>query len=259
MAHAAQAGIEVIALTDHDSIDGQAELQQAAQAAGLHSISGVELSVRWEKRTLHVVGLGMDPDHASLTQALQRLQQARQRRSEEIARKCHALGLESALEEAAALADGGQITRTHFARLLLSKGKVKDLKQAFKRYLGAGKPLYVAGEWLGLEEAIGAIHDSGGVAVLAHPLRYGFAGAWRERMYTAFVGAGGVGLEVSAGASQGPDELALVAAEAQRHGLLGSVGSDFHGLEQRWLRYGRLRPLPPGVQPVWEARPQLLR
>lgn len=258
VAHAARAGIQHMALTDHDTVDGLAEAREAARAAGVGFINGVEFSVEWQKRTLHIVGLGIDPSAASMQSTLGTIQASRAVRAQVMAARVEKVGVSNAFQRAQDLAEGGQVTRTHFARLLVDDKRAKDLKQAFKRFLGAGKPAYVRGEWLELDTAVQAIRDAGGVAVLAHPLRYKFTAAWRERMFQAFVGAGGEALEVSAGSSQQPADIAEMTQAAQRFGLLGSVASDFHGLDQHWVPYGRLKPLPLSVTPVWERYPALL-
>lgn len=258
VACAAEAGIDCLALTDHDTVAGLAEARQAADQRGMHFVNGVEISVTWSNKTLHIVGLGVDPTHPVLEQALSAVQHGRSERAKQIAERLEKLGVADAYSRALALADGGQLTRTHFARLLVQAGVSKDLKQAFKQHLGNGKPAAVRAQWLALDTAIDAIKSSGGVSVLAHPLRYDMTGAWRARMYAAFAEAGGQAVEVSSGVSQQPDELATCQKEAIRHQLLGSVGSDFHGPEQRWIRHGRLAPVPRGVRPVWEAFPGLL-
>ncbi len=258
VARAAELGVDCMALTDHDTVAGLPEARAEAHRRGVHFVDGVEISVTWENRTLHIVGLGIDPAHPAMQLLLDDVQRRRDERAEKIARRIEKLGVENALQRARQMAEGGQLTRTHFARLLVAAGVSKDLKQAFKQHLGNGKPANVRAEWGSLQTAIDAIQASGGVPVLAHPLRYDMSGTWRQRMYRAFVDAGGVAVEVSSGVSQQPDELATCQKEAIQHGLLGSVGSDFHGPEQRWIRQGRLAPVPRGVTPVWEAFPGLL-
>lgn len=248
---AVELGVELLALTDHDSVDGLQAAAARASERGLAFVPGVELSVTWENRTLHVLGLNIDACNTTLQFALQELQRQRKQRAEQMAQRLEYVGLADGLRRAADCANGGQITRTHFARLLVEDGLCKDLKQAFKRYLGAGKPACVRSQWIDLSQAIKAIHAAGGLAVLAHPLRYRLSGAWRDRMYKAFKQAGGDGLEVSCGASQQPHELDELRRQALAHGLLASRGSDFHGPEQRWLKLGHLAPLSPRLSPVW--------
>ncbi len=249
--HAAEHGIRQLALTDHDSIDGLTEAREEAKRLGLDFINGVELSVLWQNKTLHIVGLNFDPAHPQLLQVLDTLQSTRQERAERIAHKLEQAGVVRPLQRAREQAGSGQITRPHFARLLIEDGLVSDFKQAFKRYLGAGKPAAVKTHWIELSTAIETIHAAGGLAVLAHPLRYKLSGAWRERMYQAFVEAGGDGVEVSAGPSQQPHDLALSTRDALKHGLLASMGSDFHSDAQAWIPYGRLQPLSTQLTPIW--------
>ncbi len=247
---AAAAGVELLALTDHDTVAGIAEAQAAASHCGLRLLPGIELSSTWQKRTLHIVGLGIDPQAPALVAGLSGLQQLRAERATAIAAKIEKLGVKDALQRAAAIAGDGQITRTHFARLLIESGVCKDMKKAFKRYLSSGKPQYVAVQWPAPEDIIAWIHAAGGRAVLAHPLRYDMSAAWRQRMLTAFREAGGDAIEVCCGNSETSD-VNTSAAEAVQHGLQGSVGSDFHDPEQRWARLGRIPPLPNNVTPVW--------
>ena len=249
--HAAAHGIETLALTDHDTVAGLAEARSQAEKLGLVFINGVELSVSWQNKTLHIVGLNFDPAHPAMCSVLERLQTTRKDRAQRIADKLEKVGVKNALKRAQNLAKGGQITRPHFARLLVEDGIVADMKQAFKRHLGAGKPAAVKTQWLELQAAIDAIHAAGGLAVLAHPLRYNLSAAWRERMYTAFVEAGGDGVEVSAGPSQSAEDMQLSTRAALNYDLLASVGSDFHNREQRWIPYARLQALSTQLTPIW--------
>lgn len=250
--HAAEAGISHLALTDHDSIDGLPAAAQAASQAGLHLISGVEMSCDWDGRSLHVVGLNFDPDNPALRRHLHSVQQQRRERAAQISHKLAQAGLPDALAGARVVAGHDQITRTHFAAWLVQAGHCKDTKQAFKRYLAAGKPGAVKSQWPSMTDSLACIAQAGGVTVLAHPLRYNMTAAWRQRMLAAFAAAGGHALEVSAGASQKPDDIHQCAQLAREHGLLASQGSDFHSLEQRWIPYGRLAPLPSDLIPVWQ-------
>lgn len=250
LALAAEQGVKTLALTDHDTIAGLAAAEAAAQQHGLQLIRGVELSVSWERRTLHVVGLNIDPDNAELRKGLEYLQTQRTARAQAIAEKLTKLGIEDAWQQVSSAAGDAQVTRTHFARLLVASGIASDLKQAFKRYLGSGKPAYVRADWASLRQAINWIHAAGGLAILAHPMRYPMTARWRERCIAAFKEAGGDGLEVCSGACAA-HEVSEAAKLAQRYELLGSIGSDFHGPEQRWLQLGRLAPLPSHLTPVW--------
>lgn len=250
--HAVAHGIELLALTDHDTVAGLPPAREAATQAGIGFINGAEISVSWEGKTLHVVGLDIDPNNPTLSALLEEVQARRLARASTIGQRLDALGARDSLSAAQALCGSGQITRTHFARVLVEQGLVDDLKQAFKKYLGGGKTGAVRIEWAGLAETIDAIHASGGLAVLAHPLRYKLSGAWRQRMLDAFQQHGGDAVEVSAGASQNAQDLALINREVSSRELLGSIGSDFHAPEQRWIRYARLAPITTQITPVWQ-------
>lgn len=254
---AAEAGVECLALTDHDTVAGVAAAQAQAREHGMQFVPGVEVSVSWEKRTLHIVGLGVDPHHTQLVAALAQLQHTREQRARDMGERLEKAGLQDAYPRARGLAGEGQVTRGHFARLLVEDGLCGKFQQAFQRYLKPGKPGYVDVAWSSLEEAVATIQQAGGLAVLAHPMAYGMTGAWRRRTLTAFSEAGGDGVEVCCG-NHNPSDTGVCTADALHYGLLGSVGSDFHGPHQRWLALGRPLRLPPGVPPVWQ-HPRLAR
>lgn len=247
---AAASGVRVLALTDHDTLAGLAQARAAAGRVGLLLVPGIELSVTWHGVTLHVLGLGIDPDDAALGAATQRLERVREARASAIAERLQAAGIGGALEGARRLADRAQITRTHFARFLVEHGAVATMDQAFKRYLGRGTRAYVNADWAGLDEAVLWIRGAGGSAVLAHPLAYRLSSTRMRRLLQAFVALGGAGIEVVCG-GYSPSMQQTCARWAREHGLLGSVGSDFHTPETPWCDLGRLAPLPPSVAPVW--------
>jgi hypothetical protein len=251
VARAAEAGVTRFALTDHDTVDGLAEARTAAEAQGMRFVNGVEISVSWQRRTLHVVGLAFDPTAPRLAEGLAELQQARRDRAQRIAAKVEKLGVTDALARAQAMAGSGQITRPHFARLLIKDGICRDNAQAFKKHLRPGRDAHAAIEWASLSAAIEWLHGAGGMAVLAHPFGYGFSGAWRQRAIAAFAEAGGDGLEICTGTTDRQKEV-TAARDAAQHGLVGSVGSDFHAPEQFWLGLGKLRALPGDMAAVWD-------
>lgn len=250
VALAATRGVALLALTDHDCLDGLAEAASACLAAGMAFLPGVEISVSWMNKTLHVIGLGVDAEDPGLNAGLARTKTVREERAREIGRRLEARGIEGAYAGAKRHAAGANITRTHFARYLVECGRVKDEQQAYRRYLGRGKPGHVAAEWASLEEAINWIHGAGGRTVLAHPLRYGMTRRWIEKTLTAFKQAGGDGMEVVNGRAN-PDELNVSAHFARRFELMGSVGSDFHA-PAPYLQPGVEAALPAGIVPVWE-------
>ncbi len=255
VARAADAGVTLLALTDHDSIDGIAEARVAAAEADIELIAGTEISASWQKRTLHVVGLGIDTESDVLKAGLAEHQQMRVARAEKMAAKLEKAGLSNAAERAASMTADGQITRTHFARLLVEDGLVKDMNGAFKKYLKPGKPGYVGSDWCELEDVIRWIHAAGGKAVLAHPFGYNMTASWRRRMLSAFSEEGGDAMEVCCGNSTA-DEITQATKDADAYELMGSIGSDFHGPDQHWLALGKVQSLPKSVQPVWTTLSQ---
>jgi len=244
-------GVSALALTDHDTTAGLGEAQRAAEAAGIRLISGIELSTSWQGKCLHIVGLGIDPAYAPLAEATYRLRNTRLERAEQIALKLEKKRIPGALEAVKQMAGDSMITRTHFADFLLSQGHVLSQQEAFDRYLAKGKAAYVATPWAEMSVAIDWIIQSGGVAVLAHPLRYQLSASWLRRLLAAFKETGGQAVEVVTG-RYNAEEIKNMADYAKRFGLAGSAGSDFHNPANQYVELGRLAPLPPDIQPVWE-------
>jgi len=250
VSRAAANGVDVLALTDHDTLDGLAAAAVAAREVGLILSPGVEISVTWGGRTIHIVGLGLDPRDEVLRTGLARLTDHRLWRAQEIGRRLVKVGIEGAFEGAKAFSNGRLIGRTHFARFLVTQGRASSVRDVFKHYLVKGKPGHVSGDWASLKEAATWIRGAGGQAVIAHPARYRFTASKLRRMIGEFKEAGGVGMEVVSG-SHSRDEYLVFARHAREHGLLASVGSDYHGPENPWLELGRLPPLPKGCTPIW--------
>jgi 3',5'-nucleoside bisphosphate phosphatase len=252
LTRAAGAGVETLALTDHDTLAGIAEARAAAQRLGVHLIPGVEVSVTWGGRTVHIVGLGVDTHCPALLAGLAGLQEYRLWRAEEIGRRLAQAGYAGALDGARGHAAGTLIGRTHFARFLVESGAAEDLRDVFKRFLVAGKPGHVPGEWTTLEDAVGWIRAARGLAVIAHPARYDFTRRKMQRLLGEFRECGGRGLEVVSG-SHSRDDYFVYARHATEQGLYASAGSDYHGPEKPWIELGRLPQLPDGCTPIWSA------
>jgi 3',5'-nucleoside bisphosphate phosphatase len=248
---AARTGVDAIALTDHDTVDGLEEASQAARGLGVELVPGVEISVSWGDTTLHVVGLQVDPAAEELAGGLKGIRDGRLERAERIAAALAKLGIEGTLEGAMALADNVEmLSRTHFARHLAGTGKVRDTQAAFDKYLAKGKPAYVPHRWASLEEAIRWIVEAGGVAVLAHPGRYDLKPMMRHEMLEDFKRLGGEAIEVVTG-SHRPEQYALWQRLATEHGFLASRGADYHGPGESPVEPGRLPALHASLQPVW--------
>jgi len=245
----AAAGVRLFALTDHDTVAGLAAAATAASARGLVHVAGIELSAAWQGRSVHVVGLGIDPDAAALGRSITALGELRRGRAHAIAERLERAGLpgRQVLER---LAGPVAPTRTHFARELASLGAVADVQSAFTRYLARGRPAHVSVEWPSLEATVGVIRAAGGAAVLAHPLRYTLSAGQRRRLVQEFRVAGGAALEVVTGGAA-PAQIEAALGLALRAGLEGSVGSDCHDPALPWHRPDRLAKLPEAVAPVW--------
>ena len=255
VAHAASQGVDVLALTDHDGTDGLAEARVAADELGIAFIDGTEISVTWRGRTIHIVGLRIDPNHPELAAGLRSVRGSRLQRAESIAQSLAKAGVKNALEGAQRHAQNPEmIGRTHFARFLVEAGHARDVKRVFKRFLVNGKPGYVPHEWARLDDAVRWITASGGVAVLAHPGRYDLGKDLMHSLIQEFKQAGGTAIEVVTG-SHTPQQYGIFAAYAQEYGLLASCGSDYHGPKESYLDMGRLAPLPVGCTPVWANWP----
>lgn len=249
---AAGAGVDVLALTDHDTLDGYAEARDEASRHALSLLPGVEISVTWQRMTIHVLGLNVDSANQNLLQGLQGLQEFRVWRAEEIARRLQKKGIDGALEGARRLCRGNIVSRTHFARYLVENGYAASLPDVFRRFLVKGKPGYVGGQWSSMEEALGWIQDAGGLAAIAHPARYRLTRSKLGKLVRDFKACGGTAIEVVSG-SHNRDETLHMAAIAREHDLYASCGSDFHSPERTWVELGRLRPLPEGCVPIWQS------
>jgi predicted metal-dependent phosphoesterase TrpH len=251
-----EAGVRVLALTDHDTTAGVAEAAEAAIGLNLELLAGVEISVTWSAQTVHILGLNLDPDNEVLQSGLQSLRKFREWRALEIGRRLEKSGIADAYEGALAHSNGILVSRTHFARMLVERGLVDDERKVFKRYLVKGKPGYVAGDWASLEAALGWIHAAGGVAVVAHPARYKMTRTKLRRLFAEFQKLGGEAVEVISG-SHSRDDVVSMAKHTSDFSLLASAGSDFHTPESPWVTLGRLPMLPSSCRPVWERWPLL--
>ncbi len=254
VARARDAGIDVLALTDHDSVDGLAEARAAAAGSALQLIAGVEVSVTWNNQTVHIVGLNVDPDNAEFRAGLQGLQGFRDWRAEEIGRRLDKAGIAGAYAGARRFASGRIISRTHFAHFLVEQGRARSVRDVFKKYLVNNKPGYVPGEWASLEAALGWIQAAGGEAVVAHPARYRLTASKLRRLLGEFKELGGVAIEVVSG-SHTTEDMLRMAGVARSEGLRASRGSDYHGPENPWVELGRIPLLPDDCIPVWADWP----
>jgi len=252
LAHAAKQNVDVLALTDHDSVDGLEEAAKAAQHHGIKLIKGVEISTTWNGQTIHMVALDMDPKYQPLVDGLKGICDYRAWRAEEIGRRLSKKRIEGSYEGAKSFAGGSVIARTHYARFLIDAGYCKDMREVFKKYLVQGKPGYVPGKWADLEEAVSWVRGAGGIPIIAHPARYRITAGRLRKLLGDFKKAGGLAMEVVSG-SHNENECQTMAATAKKAGLLASQGSDYHGPENQWIELGRLRPMPYGCKTIWDS------
>ncbi len=248
---AATRGVSALALTDHDDVSGLSEARLAAVEKNITFINGVEISVSWRRKTLHIVGLNINPEYPQLLQGLKDIRSGRVLRARSIAAQLDKFNIHGSLEGASSYSGGkGLIGRTHFARFLVERGYAKDVKSVFKKYLVKGKPGYVSHQWASLSEAIEWICGSGGRAVIAHPARYKLGKDILDELLFEFRTLGGSAIEVIT-ASHTPEQSLMFAHHAQRLGLLASRGSDFHGPGESYFDLGQMPELPVGCKPVW--------
>lgn len=249
-AHAA--GVEVLALTDHDSVIGVPEATATVTSLGMRLLPGLELSTLWKGFSVHVVGLGLDIHHPGLVAGLAKQADARGERARAIAARLDKAKRPGAYEAALALAGGepNRISRTHFAQWLVQTGAVSSMQGAFDKYLGNGKPGDVPMPWVDLQTAVGLIRSAGGTAVLAHPGRYPLTRTKLRTLIGLFKEAGGEAMEVAT-ATEKPDVVRYLGQLTTQFDLEASQGSDFHGPHIPWIQLGRFPPLPAECRPVW--------
>ena len=255
VAHAAKHGVKVLALTDHDDLGGLQAAREAALEHGIQFVNGVEISVTWKRRTLHIVGLKVDIHNIPLKAALDKVRIGRDERAQDMGADLARVGIHGAYEGAKALAKQSIITRTHFARFLVDNGHAKDTKSVFKKYLVKGKPGFKEHEWMDLKSAINLINDAGGQAVIAHPGRYDLGTINMLLLMHEFRSLGGTAIEVVTG-SHTPPQYQQFAKIAHKFSLKSSLGSDFHGSGISYMEMGCIPDLPEICVPVWDDWPE---
>lgn len=252
VARAAGNGVTALALTDHDDLDGLAGGAAAAREHGLDFVTGVEISIEWQGVSVHLLGLGFDPNHLDLVNGLASIRGGRVDRARKMGDALARCGIGGAFAGALRYAENPSlISRAHFARFLVEQGICKDVHKVFDHYLVPGKPGFVDHRWAGLQDAVAWIKAAGGVAVIAHPGRYkNISGGAMKRFFTEFAEAGGQAIEVVSG-SHTPDHVLHFARLARHFGFYASRGSDFHGPGESYCDLGRLPALPEDLKPVW--------
>jgi hypothetical protein len=248
VALAVQRQVEMLALTDHDTISGCGQAGAACAQAAIRFVPGVELSCQWREREIHIVGLRLDVTDAALLSHCAAVLERRRERISAMTSRLSRAGLPG--EQLAALTlEAALPTRTHLARALCRLGLADSLQQAFERYLKRGRPGYVSAQWPQLASAVERIVAAGGIAVLAHPHRYSLSHGVLRELVAEFKAAGGEGIEVSL-SGMGPADAERAAGLARRYELAGSIGSDFHEPDLPWRPLGRFAKLPDLITPI---------
>jgi predicted metal-dependent phosphoesterase TrpH len=220
---AAAAGLAVLALTDHDTLDGIPEAAEAAARLGITLVPGAELTCYENGREVNILGYGLRVDDDALAGHCRRFIAARQARAREIGDRLAALGMPVDMDAIMAKCDGGVVGRPHVAQALVDAGYVEDTREAFDLYLGNGKPAEVPKLQVTVDECLDVIHQAGGIAVLAHP------GIWDQFELAGRLKARGLdGVEVWHSAHT-PEMVERAQIVADDHGLLKTGGSDCHG------------------------------
>lgn len=244
-------GVNVLALTDHDEVGGLAQAQQTAQELGMRFINGVEISVTWAGKTVHIVGLNFDPQNSGLRDGLHATRAGRAGRAKRIGERLASLGFPGAYEGALPFAGNPElISRTHFARFLVEAGYCPDMQTVFTKYLGDDGSGYEPMQWASLSEAVSWIRQAGGRAVIAHPGRYRYTPMQFGAFFDEFLQLGGEGIEVVTG-SHSSEDAKHYARVAQQYGFLASRGSDFHSPTESRIDIGCLPRLYEDLKPVW--------
>ncbi|MGV0961309.1 MAG: 3',5'-nucleoside bisphosphate phosphatase [Limnohabitans sp.] len=245
-------GVELWALTDHDEMSGQDRALAAARALGMPYLTGTEISVTFANQTVHIVGLGFDHHNTAMAEGLRRTRGGRSERAQEMSDGLAKVGILNAYEGALQYVGNPElISRTHFARHLVETGVCTDTSEVFRKFLTEGKPGYVPHRWARLQDAVQWITDAGGMAVIAHPARYGFTPNEEYALFSEFKAHGGRGVEVITG-SHSSQEAVRYADTALEFGLAASRGSDFHSPDESRIDLGALPLLPEKLTPVWQ-------
>jgi predicted metal-dependent phosphoesterase TrpH len=249
ISRAVEKGVDVLAITDHDTIDAYREIPLIHDRLKL--VPGIELSTQWESSGIHVLGLNIDLQSDAIITAASMQSDARLQRARRIDERLEKKGIKGTFEGASKLSAGSYIGRPHFAQHLINIGKSDSMSAAFKKYMGDGKAGDVKQHWAELPQIIQWVRDANGIAVLAHPLKYKLTRTRLKRLLDSFIEAGGQGMEVVSG-KQLPNQTKDMAELCEQKNLLASSGSDFHMPGIYWAELGAISPLPWNVIPVWD-------
>ena len=250
---ATERDITHLAITDHDTIDGLLELNEAPAEnySSIKIIPGIELTANIFNRPYHILGLWVDINNISFLEFLKNQKQTRQERAMKIGDILDNQGVKNAFEGAKKIAANSVVGRPHFAQFLVENGYCDKPRQAFNNWLGNGKIADVKVDWPEINQIIDIIHEANGVAVLAHPNKYGLTKTKLKDILSIFKTSGGDGLELINGRQEKKitDDLLRL---SHKFDMACSVGSDFHSPQQSWSDLGYDLDLPSSAMPVWE-------
>lgn len=250
---AAANGVDMLALTDHDDLDGLPSARIAADELGMAFVNGVEISIEWEKLQIHILGLAFNSADQVLNSGLAKVRSGRIERAQRMSIELAKVGIAGAFEGAMRYAaNPNLISRAHFARYLVESGACKDMRSVFESYLVPGRPGYVDHRWATLADAVRWILGAGGIAAVAHPGRYKLSRTEMRRFLGDFKALGGQAIEVMSG-SHTQEHVEVFGRLAREYDFLASRGSDFHGPGESHVDLGKLAPLPEGLKPVWQG------
>lgn len=222
---AAAIGLKAVGITDHDAVDGLAEALQRGKELGIEVVPGVEINTDYEGQEVHILGYYIDFQHPSLLATLEDMRRFRRQRIESMVGKLRALGLDIHIDEVKEVAGEAAMGRPHLARVMMEKGYVNSVTEAFERYIGLGRPAYVPRTHLTPFAAVEIVRKAGGIPVLAHP---GLVG--RDELIPRLISVGLMGLEVWHSDHTAEDANRYLAL-AEKLDLLVTGGSDYHGGE----------------------------
>jgi predicted metal-dependent phosphoesterase TrpH len=242
--------LDYFSITDHDTILGYHDYLSKVNVLPNWFIPGIECSARYKTTDIHIIGLNIDIHSNALKHIIEQQLSRRMIRAKEIGQLLEKMGVESAFERAVTLSKNGNITRPHFASLLVQDGFAKDISSAFESYLKRGQCAFVQTEWPTIEEVVGVIRQANGIAVLAHPLKYKMTATKLKNCLSIFKEAGGEGIEFISGIVN-KDRISFLMSLLSRFDLLSSTGSDYHGNEMFSVGIGRQLQLPDNVKPIW--------
>ncbi|MGQ9509944.1 MAG: PHP domain-containing protein [Thermodesulfobacteriota bacterium] len=236
--YAKRKGLQAIAITDHDTINGVSEGLEEGSRIGFEVIPAIELSIEYVPGSMHLLGYFIEIDHPFLNEKLRELQKARAERNPRMIEKLNRLGIPITYEDVLKVSGGGQVGRPHFAQVLVEKRYVGSYQEAFELYLKKGAPAYVDKFRLTSREAIHLINEAHGVAVLGHPNTLGLNGPMGlEKIIIQLMKEGLKGLEVYY-PEHSPSEITQYKTLAERFGLVITGGTDYHGIEKNGLEIG---------------------